>query len=402
MESKSLKPRRRLSYAEYIWLDGASPTQEVRSKTRMLTYDPVREQSQGNEAQELFPEWSFDGSSTWQALGRSSDCVLQPVYFVPDPVRGGANFLVLCEVLSADGTAHPTNQRRPLVEAFNKAKQYDPWIGFEQEYTLLTGTGTLESERWPVGWPQGGYPTPQGPFYCGVGAGRVYGRDLVEEHARACELAGLNIYGTNAEVMLAQWEFQVGYRGEDFGGEPADPLTMSDHLWLARYLLNRMGEKHEISVSFHNKPISGDWNGAGMHTNFSTKETRTKQSGMEAIHRAVKNLEHKHLEHIRSYGAGLEKRLTGLHETCHINEFRSGISNRGASIRIPIITHQKGCGYIEDRRPGANADPYVVSRKLIETVCLAEEQDSAEASRIASAGAGTSSRNEEALSASAR
>ena len=351
--------KKKLNYAEYIWLDGASPTQELRSKTRMLYH-------QDNRTIDSFPQWNFDGSSTWQALGRSSDCLLRPVFFTKDPVRDtGDHYLVLCEVLDADGTPHSSNKRAPLHKIMEKAAGQDPYIGFEQEYTLFTGE--LESEKWPMGWPKGGYPTSQGPFYCGIGAGRVYGRGIVEEHALACEKAELNLYGINAEVMLAQWEFQIGYRGED---EPSDPLTMSDHLWMARYLLHRIAEEYGISVSFSNKPVDGDWNGAGMHTNFSTQATRSKDGGLDAINKAVKNLGETHMEHIKHYGAGLEDRLTGLHETCHISEFKSGVSNRGASIRIPVGTHLNGCGYLEDRRPGANADPYVVSALLLDAICL--------------------------------
>ena len=349
---------KQLNYAEYIWLDGASPTQELRSKTRMLFHKKER-------SLDSFPEWSFDGSSTWQALGRSSDCLLKPMAFTKDPTREGEHYVVLCEVFNADGTPHPSNKRAELRKVMEQAKDQEPYIGFEQEYTLFKGE--QESEKWPMGWPKGGYPPPQGPFYCGIGAGRVFGRNIVEEHAWTCEKAELNIYGVNAEVMPAQWEFQIGYRGED---EPSDPLTMADHLWIARYFLRRIAEKHDISVSFSNKPIKGDWNGAGMHTNFSTKATRDKGEGLEAIQAAVKNLEACHLEHIKNYGSGLEDRLTGLHETCHISEFKSGVSNRGASIRIPVATHQNGYGYLEDRRPGANADPYVVGSQLVEAICL--------------------------------
>ena len=351
--------KKKLNYAEYIWLDGGSPTQDLRSKTRMLPHQENRDVSS-------FPEWSFDGSSTWQALGRSSDCLLRPVFVTKDPTRGdGDNYVVLCEVFDADGVPHPTNKRAQLRELMEKAKGQDPYIGFEQEYTFLSAESA--SEQWPMGWPLGGFPSPQGPFYCGIGAGRVQGRDIVEEHARACEEAGLNLYGINAEVMLAQWEFQIGYRGMD---EPADPLTMSDHLWVARYLLHRIAEKYDVFVSLSNKPVKGDWNGAGMHTNFSTAETRNKERGMDAITQAIKNLEKTHMDHIKSYGDGNDQRLTGLHETCHISEFKSGVSNRGASIRIPVATHQSGCGYLEDRRPGANADPYVVSSMLVDSVCL--------------------------------
>ena len=350
------------NYAEYIWLDGASPTQELRSKTRVLSV------GNGDRLFDLdfYPEWNFDGSSTWQALGRSSDCILKPVFITKNPAREGNHTLVLCEVFNVDGTPHATNKRSVLRKLMEEAKDQAPYIGFEQEYTLLTGES--DSEKWPMGWPRGGYPGPQGPFYCGVGSGKVHGRHIAEEHMKICGEAGLSIYGINSEVMPSQWEFQIGFRGDT--NEASDPLTMSDHLWVARYFLQLISEKYNVSASFSNKPIPGDWNGSGMHTNFSTKGTRDKETGLKAIEQAVENLKSCHIEHIKNYGSGLEQRLTGLHETCHINEFKSGVSNRGASIRIPITTHQNGHGYLEDRRPGANADPYVVSSQLMQAVCF--------------------------------
>ena len=344
----------RVSAVEYIWLDGTTPTQELRSKTRMLPYSEKM-------ILESLPQWSFDGSSTGQATGDNSDCLLQPVNIISDPVRGQGNYLVMCEVLKADGTAHPTNHRAALRKVMeNGGFSEDAYIGFEQEYTFFR-------EGRPLGWPKDGFPAPQGPFYCAVGAKNAYGRDIAEEHSEACNTVGLCFYGLNAEVMPGQWEFQIGYR--DVAGEAADPLTMSDHLWLSRYLLHLISEKYGVEVSFSNKPIKGDWNGAGMHTNISTKEMRNPGTGKTAIDSAIANLEKNHADHVASYGAGLHERLTGLHETCSINEFRAGVSDRGASIRIPISTNKKGCGYIEDRRPGANADPYIVSYKLMATIC---------------------------------
>lgn len=341
------------SYAEYLWLDGANPTQEIRSKTRILS-----ETSAPNL--EFFPEWSFDGSSTNQATGDNSDCLLKPVFFTKDPLREGQHYVVLCEVLNPDGTPHPTNQRARLKELMDKGgAQHDPLIGFEQEYTFF-------NEQTPLGWPKGGYPAPQGPFYCGVGSSKAFGREIVEDHMNVCSAAGLALYGINAEVMPGQWEFQVGYRGRE---EAADPLTISDHLWVARYFLHRIAEGYGVTVSLSNKPIHGDWNGAGMHTNFSTALMRDKGTGMSTIEKAIQHLGENHASHVQEYGFGLADRLTGLHETCDINQFRSGVSDRGASIRIPVATSQKGYGYIEDRRPGANSDPYRVSAKLVETIC---------------------------------
>ena len=354
-----------LNFAEYIWLDGTSPTQELRSKTRMLSFQNERDLSS-------FPVWSFDGSSTGQAKIDNSDLILKPVFFVKDPIRGAGDYIVLCEVINNDDiTPHATNKRAVLREVLGKVPDLEPYIGFEQEYTLLKQTDKKNQVRgdnkWPLDWPQESYPEPQGPYYCSVGAGKAIGREIIEEHSIACMEAGINIYGTNAEVMPSQWEFQIGYRG--IQNEASDPVTMSDHLWVARYLINRIAEKHGVSISFENKPIPGDWNGAGLHTNFSTKTTRDKKSGKAAIEKLIGDLQKHHAEHIKQYGHGLADRLTGQHETCHIDQFKSGVSHRGVSIRIPVSTHRNECGYIEDRRPGANADPYVISHALLTTAC---------------------------------
>lgn len=344
-----------LLFAEYIWLDGAQPTQALRSKTRVLAHPKGRKPVVAD-----FPAWGFDGSSTYQATGHDSDLVLKPVCVVADPIRGEGHYLVMTEVLNADNTPHVTNHRAGLARVMNVAAHgQDPWIGFEQEYTLF------RADR-PLGWPENGYPAPQGPFYCGVGSNRVFGRALVEAHGKACIAAGLMIYGINAEVMPGQWEFQIGYRGIE--GESADPLTVADHMWLARWLMQRLAEDHDIEVSYANKPVKGDWNGAGMHTNFSTRAMRAK-GGLAVIQDAIERLGENHADHIECYGANLAERLTGKHETCSIHEFRGGVADRGASIRIPRNVATDGRGYLEDRRPGANSDPYRVARMIVETVC---------------------------------
>lgn len=344
-----------ITMVEYIWLDGNTPTQKLRSKTRML------ERKDGGLSLEDLPVWSFDGSSTLQAEGSDSDCMLKPVRLIPDPVRGPENYLALCEVYNSNMSPHASNTRATLRRVLEAGgKEHDPWFGFEQEYTFF-------QEGRPYAWPEKGVPEPQGPYYCGVGSDRAWGRPIVEEHARACIAAGIMIYGINAEVMPAQWEFQIGYRGLD--SEKADALIVSDHLYLSRWLLERISEDYGVEVSYHPKPMKGDWNGAGCHTNFSTKKLRASETGSACIEKAIENLEKTHAKHIVCYGEGLEKRLTGLHETCHIGEFKSGNSDRGASIRIPMQVAKDGCGYIEDRRPAANCDPYTVCRLLVETVC---------------------------------
>jgi len=343
-----------LGSAEYIWLDGTKPTSQLRSKMRIVNIP------EGKVSLARFPEWGFDGSSTYQASGHDSDLILEPVNFVTDPIRGHGNYLVMCEVLNADGSPHGTNTRAWLREEMKAgAALKEPWIGFEQEYTLYQG------ER-PLGWPSTGYPAPQGPYYCAVGSNRIFGRELSELHAAACLEAGLAIYGINAEVMPGQWEFQIGYRG--LSGESADPLNMSDHLWISRWLLHRLGEDLGIVASFACKPVSGDWNGAGLHTNFSTKAMRDPKTGWNTITQLVEAMSILHKEHIAEYGEGLGDRLTGLHETCDINTFKMGERDRGASIRIPEPVSKKRCGYIEDRRPGANADPYRISARILKTL----------------------------------
>ncbi|MGC4769092.1 glutamine synthetase [Micromonospora sp. DT44] len=330
--------------AEYIWIDGTAPTAKLRSKTKIIE-DGVTPGT-----------WGFDGSSTNQAEGSSSDRVLEPVATYADPIRGGAHLLVLCEVFNTDGTPHESNTRallRPVAEQFAAQESL---FGIEQEYTFFKGSR-------PLGFPDGGYPAPQGGYYCGVGADEIYGRAVVEKHLDNCLAAGLSLSGINAEVMPGQWEFQVG---------PLSPLEVADQLWIARWLLHRTAEDFGISATLEPKPARGDWNGAGAHTNFSTRAMRENYSAIieacEALGRGDKPA-----EHIRNYGAGVEARLTGAHETAPWNEYSYGVSDRGASVRIPWQVEIDKKGYIEDRRPNANVDPYTVTRLIVDTCCSALE-----------------------------
>lgn len=331
---------------EYIWVDGATPTKQLRSKIKMVEVENIDVQL----TLEDLPKWGFDGSSTGQAEGNFSDCKLIPVRVYNHEY--GHMPLVLCEVFNADDTVHTTNTRHALARLQEELSDQEVMVGLEQEYTMF-------QDGIPLGWPANGYPEPQFPFYCGVGASKVVGRELVEEHMYSCLNYGLDITGINAEVMLAQWEFQIG---------AGDPLKMSDDIMIGRYLLNKLGEDHNIDISLHPKPMSGDWNGAGCHVNFSTKSMR-EEGGIAHIIAACQALEKVHEEHIAVYGHGNEYRLTGRHETCSINEFRYGVSDRGASIRIPMDTANNGRGYLEDRRPAANCDPYEVCHILMETIC---------------------------------
>ena len=326
--------------AEYIWVDGTQPTSKLRSKTKIL-----------EDGAEL-PIWGFDGSSTNQATGDKSDCVLKPVASYPDPIRGGDDVLVMCEVMLVDGKPHPTNARHLAAKTAKKYKQHEPMFGIEQEFTLM------KNGR-PYGFPPAGYPEPQGGYYCGVGEDEIHGRPLVEDHLEACLAAGLAISGINAEVMPGQWEFQVG---------PVGLLEVADQLWVARWLLYRIGEDYGIAATLDAKPARGDWNGAGAHTNFSTKEMR-EDGGYKHIEAGCKALGEKTDLHIANYGVGIADRLTGAHETQRFDQFSYGVSDRGASIRIPWQVAVDRRGYLEDRRPNANIDPYIVARLMVETVC---------------------------------
>jgi len=326
--------------AEYIWIDGDGG---LRSKTRTLDIKPA-------DVSEI-KEWNFDGSSTNQAPGDDSDVLLRPVAIFKDPFRGGDNILVLNECYNNDGTPNRTNFRHSCAKVMKTYFDDHPWFGIEQEYTLFESDGSV------LGWPKGGYPGPQGPYYCSIGANVAFGRDVVEAHYRACLYAGVNISGVNAEVMPGQWEFQVG---------PCEGIDMGDHLWIARYLLNRVAEDFGIVVSFHPKPIKVDWNGAGCHTNYSTKAMR-EEGGIKAIHTAIDKMAARHADHITVYGEDNDQRLTGRHETGHISQFSYGVANRGASIRIPRHVAAEGKGYLEDRRPASNIDPYRVTQIIVES-----------------------------------
>lgn len=353
--------------AEYIWIDGTNPVRKLRSKTKIVDIDDsvfpgflddVDDSRLKVSLNDFLPDWGFDGSSTNQADGNNSDCVLKPVKAIRDTIRNDDSLLVLCEVYTLDDelneVEHSSNTRA-LARAANQDHGAEkPLFGIEQEYVFL-------KDGRPLGWPEKGFPPPQGPFYCGVGADEVFGREIAEEHLNACLAAGLPISGINAEVMPGQWEFQVG---------PASILEVSDGLWLARYLLYRAAEKYDVSVTLDPKPVRGDWNGSGAHTNFSTQKMR-EDGGIDACLTACSKLksDFDKVGFPDEYGVGFKTRLTGAHETCSFKEFKYGVGDRTASIRIPLHVNLNGKGYIEDRRPCSNIDPYQVVTKLTRVVC---------------------------------
>lgn len=308
---------------------------------------------------ESLPKWNYDGSSTNQAPGDDSEVILRPCRIFRDPFRPRSdhldNILVMCDTYTPAGDPLPTNNRATALKAFEGHDHEEVWFGLEQEFTLFN-----LDERTPLGWPEGGMPNrPQGPYYCSVGPENSFGRHVTDAMYRACLYAGIEISGTNGEVMPGQQEYQVG---------PCVGIDAGDQLMMSRYILQRVCEDFQVYCTLHPKPIvEGDWNGAGMHTNVSTKSMRD-DGGLEVIKAAIYKLGAKHAEHIDVYGEGNELRLTGKHETASIENFSFGVANRGASVRIGRDTEAEGKGYFEDRRPSSNADPYLVTGKIMGTI----------------------------------
>jgi len=343
--------------AEYVWLDAEGG---LRSKTKVV---------HGKSKVELkdLPKWNYDGSSTGQSPGDDSEVIIVPRKIFHDPFRGAPHVLVMTDCYTPKGDAIPTNTRAPAMAIFEKKLDEEPWFGIEQEYTMF-------KDGCPLGWPKSsarslggptgayGYPGPQGPYYCSVGADVMFGRPLVEDHLLKSLQAGITVSGINGEVMPGQWEYQVG---------PCTGIDAGDHLWMSRYILLRCSESFGITISFDPKPIPGDWNGAGCHTNYSTKSMREQDGAFESIMKPMfEKLEKNHQKHIAAYGTGNELRLTGAHETANINTFKWGVANRGASIRVGNDTAKDGKGYFEDRRPASNMDPYVVTSLIFQTTVL--------------------------------
>jgi glutamine synthetase len=327
---------------EYLWLDGYKPVANLRGKTLVKEFDAF-------PTLEELPKWGFDGSSTRQAEGQNSDCILLPVAVFPDPTKENG-VLVMCEVMLPDGSPHPTNTRATIPDDLGT------WFGFEQEYFLYKNGA-------PLGFPVGGYPFPQGKYYCGVGyenSGDI-AREIVDTHLELCLAAGINHEGINAEVAMGQWEFQIFGKGSK---------RAADEMWVARYLLNRLCEEYGVVVNYHCKPLGleVDFNGSGMHSNFSTEYMRST-GGKEYFEALMAAFDKYKNEHIAVYGPDNHLRLTGLHETQSIDKFNYGLANRGASIRMPHSFVNNGYkGYLEDRRPNSQGDPYAIAGRILQTI----------------------------------
>ena len=352
---------------EYVWIDAAGG---MRSKTRVSTLEQFNCERVLCDPERW--EWSFDGSSTGQATGTDSDVILRPVAIYRNPFyKKFEAYLVLCDCYDKDGTTpHATNARVQCAQTEAACSNDEPLFGIEQEYILFS-----KEKDVPYQWATAGDPGcgGQGPYYCCVGGDRCFGRKIVDQHLEACLEAGIEICGTNAEVTASQWEFQIG---------PLPATQVSDQLWMARYILQRITEEHGCCATFHPKPMR-TWNGSGGHTNFSTaamrgsnhESTDKMRGSMDAIMDACARLTAKHAEHMAVYGEFNEARMTGLHETSSMHECTWGVSDRGRSIRIPRHVANRGYGYLEDRRPAANLDPYLVTERIMRTCCLPETRE---------------------------
>ncbi|KAL0318963.1 UNVERIFIED_CONTAM: Glutamine synthetase nodule isozyme [Sesamum angustifolium] len=318
---------------EYIWVGGSG--MDLRSKARTLP-GPVTDPSE-------LPKWNYDGSSTGQAPGEDSEVILYPQAIYPDPFRRGNHILVMCDAYTPAGEPIPTNKRYNAAKIFNHPEVLQRNPGMDRARVLFI----QKDVKWPLGWPVGGFPGPQGPYYCGIGADKAFGRDIVDAHYKACLYAGINISGINGEVMPGQWEFQVG---------PSVGISAADQVWVARYILERITEIAGLSSRSIQNP--------------SSTNSMREDGGYEVIKKAIHKLGLRHKEHIAAYGEGNERRLTGRHETADINTFLWGVANRGASIRVGRDTEKAGKGYFEDRRPASNMDPYIVTSMIAETTIL--------------------------------
>jgi len=344
---------------EYVWIDGNG---ELRSKIKINCDENVININELNRC-EL---WNFDGSSTNQPSNITSDITYDNISdIILNPVRLYYNTLiksppnalfVFCECLNKDLTPHISNFRKKCKDTNSICETFECFFGIEQEYVIFERNNT------PYKWKDlknPGLTEIQGPYYCSVGGDRNFGRQISNEHLSCCIESNINICGTNSEVMASQWEYQIGV---------CDALQVSDDLYMSRYLLHRISEKYDCYISFHPKPLE-NWNGSGGHTNFSTNKMR-EINGIDEIYEACKKLKKKHLLHIVNYGEDNDKRLSGKFETSSMKNFSYGVGDRSCSIRIPLQVNINKCGYLEDRRPAANLNPYIVTELLINSILL--------------------------------
>ncbi|XP_013141149.1 PREDICTED: glutamine synthetase 2 cytoplasmic-like [Papilio polytes] len=333
----------------YVWVDGSGIN--MRSKDRTFDFIP--------KTYKDLPVWYYDGSNTAQANSDNSDTFIFPEVIYHDPFRRGNNIIVLADTYQHNYEPTSTNHRKNCVLICEKGEVEEPMFGFNQEFFLTTTDGR------PLGWPPGGFPAPPGPYYCAIGANKIVARDLMEAFFRCCLFAGIKLNGMNSGTTPSQWNFQVG---------PSPGIRAADDLWMARYILSRLAEEYGTVATFDAQPVP-DWPGNGTFVYFSTKDMR-EDDGILVIERAIDKLSRRHGVHINEYdahnGADNVLRLTGKNGLPHLRDFTAGVANRGCSVRIPRQVAEDKRGYLEDRRPAANADPYRIITIMLRT-CVFDE-----------------------------
>ena len=342
--------------AEYIWLDSEY---SFRSKTRIIYNDPHRPPviPDDKSSVEWIPKWNYDGSSCGQSdigAGINTEIELYPVYWCWDPFRKeimerGQHSHTRCIMVLCDNNATAASRRNHAIESFKKPQTSEPWFGIEQEYYLVNS----ENSKCPYGYTESNMPKHQKRFYCNMS--RENGRDVAEKHMWYCISADLKIAGVNAEVGPSQWEYQIG---------PCVGIAAGDELMLSRYIMERIvSDIPGMTISWSPKPFR-QYNGSGCHTNFSTKEMREK-GGYRHIIRSIELLGQRCANAQNDlYGVDNYLRTTGTHEAPSSKEFSYGVGTRNTSVRIGKQTSKDQKGYYEDRRPGANMNPYYVIAQL--------------------------------------
>ncbi|KAJ2947014.1 hypothetical protein O0L34_g16358 [Tuta absoluta] len=335
--------------ATYVWIDGTGVN--LRAKERTLDFVPKTFKD--------LPVWYYDGANTNQATPDNSDTFMFPEVIYHDPFRRGSHILVLCDTYQYSYQPTNSNFRKDCVMVTEKGEVEEPWFGFNQEFMLQTTDGH------PLGWPAGGFPAPPGPYYCAVGANKIVARDLMEAFYRSCLFAGVKVNGIHAGTSPAQWCFQVG---------PSPGIKSADDLWMARYILSRLAEEYGVIASLEPQPVP-DWPGNGTFLYFSSKDMRDDE-GILVIERMIDKLARRHGVHINEYdahnGEDNVRRLTGRNGMPHIKDFTAGVANRNCCVRIPRQVSEDKRGYIEDRRPASNADPYRLIIIMLKT-CIFDE-----------------------------
>ena len=337
---------------EYVWTDFEDL---LRSGTRVVDsdnsyiLDPT-----------TIPIWNYDGSATKQAGSQDSEIILKPKRVIKCPFRRGNNLIVLCDCYTYDNEPISTNHRYAAEAIFQNetVKQSKPWYGLEQQFYFRE----FKSDR-IMGFDTNTLTNPQkqGQYYCSIGAKNSFGRPVMEDFLENILFAGLSVSGINGEIGPGQWEFQIG---------PVEGIDAGDQMYLARYILEKTAEKYEIIVDYHPKPLEGSvWNGSGCHINFSTEEMR-QTGGLTKILEAIEKLKDNHEEHMAVYGRDSDQRLIVPNDISKFDTFTFGIANSESSIKISHTVKENGYGYLEDRRPASNIEPYSAIAIIAETICL--------------------------------